>query len=310
YDDGITFIEGAPTGNLQRPGRETVAIAKQWIATNATKPFFAFVHLFEPHAPYERSYDAEIVTSDAIVGELLDDLRARKLYDDALIVLLSDHGEGLMDHGEQEHGVLLYREALQVPLIVKLPRNEKHGTRVRAPIGLSQVKSVITDYRLPTTDNGSLYAETRYPRIHLGWSDLRSMIRYPFHLIEGPKPELYDLANDERETKNVREERRREYAQLVALLPAQRGEGGRRPDEGRVNPEEAKKLAALGYVSAGAPVAHSNLNPRDHLADLAALKQVTQLMQSGDFATAAKTIEDLLTRNPGWSDLRDNLGVA
>jgi arylsulfatase A-like enzyme len=143
YNDAIPFIEGAPTGNLARPGRETIAIAKQWIATKSTQPFFAFVHLFEPHAPYEPTYDGEIATADALVGDLLDSLRASNLYDDALIIVLSDHGEGLGDHGEQEHGVLLYREALQVPLIVKLPRNERKGTRVAEVVQLVDVLPTI-----------------------------------------------------------------------------------------------------------------------------------------------------------------------
>jgi choline-sulfatase len=302
YDDELRFVEGAPTGNLQRPGSETIALAKQWITANASRPFFAFVHLFEPHAPYEPTYDAEIVKSDALVGDLLDSLRAQKLYDDALIVVLSDHGEGLMDHGEQEHGVLLYREALQVPLIVKWPKNDQRGTRVAAPIGLSSVKSLVLHEPVASRP---IYAETLYPRIHLGWSDLRSVIRYPLHLIDGPKPELYDLAADPRETSELRYARRREYAELKAVLPPPI-----EPGVMSIPPEEAKKLAALGYVTAGMPVARSSLNPRDHLGDLAALKRVTELMQSRDFATAAKEIETLLKRNPGWSDLRDQLGVA
>ena len=334
YDDKIAFIEGAPTGNLQRPGGETVAIAKQWITTNAAKPFFAFVHLFEPHAPYEPTYDAEIVKSDALVGELLDTLRAQNLYDDALIVVLSDHGEGLMDHGEQEHGVLLYREALQVPLIVKWPANEKRGTRVKEAIGLKDVAALAlsvvrplsgkplsvvrgplsgpgadakrTDNGQRTTDN-AIYAETLYPRLHLGWAELRSVIRYPHHLIEGPKPELYDLARDPRETQNLRETQRRDYAALREELAKVPQPAASAP---RIDPEEAKKLAALGYVSAQSPTTRSDLNPRDHLGDLVELKTVTELMQQRDFAAAASRIESLLERNPGWSDLRDQLGVA
>ncbi|MFL6244548.1 MAG: sulfatase, partial [Thermoanaerobaculia bacterium] len=143
YDDAIPFIEGAPTGNLARPGRDSIAIARQWIAAKSAQPFFAFVHLFEPHAPYEPTYDAEITTSDALVGELLDSLRASGIYDDALIILLSDHGEGLNEHGEKEHGVLLYREALQVPLIVKLPGNERRGTRVAEAVQLVDVLPTI-----------------------------------------------------------------------------------------------------------------------------------------------------------------------
>lgn len=317
YDDAIPFIEGAPTGNVARAGRDSVVIARQWMATKAEQPFFAFVHLFEPHAPYEPTYDAEIATSDGLVGELLDSLRASGIYDDALIILLSDHGEGLNEHGEREHGVLLYREALQVPLIVKLPRNERRGTRVAEAVQLVDVLPTIaalTGALAPRNDGRSLleppvarpiHGETLYPRLHLGWSELRSVIEWPHHLIDGPKPELYDLARDPRETRDIRDTDRRVYAKLRgAVAPATPAVAQ------RIDAEEAKKLAALGYVSAQGVAAVSSLNPRDHLQDLDALKQVTELMAARKFAEAAALMEKLLATNPGWSDLRDQLGVA
>lgn len=321
YDDAIRTIEGAPTGNLARPGRDAIENAKWWIgAQRPEQPVFAFVHLFEPHAPYEPSYDGEIVTTDALVGDLLDSLRASGLYDDALIILLSDHGEGLRDHGEQEHGVLLYREALQVPLIIKLPRNERRGTRVSAAVQLVDVLptiAAVTGATAPRNDGRSLldtptaraiHGETLYPRLHLGWSELRSVVEWPHHLIDGPKPELYDLARDGRETRDIHEIERRVFAKLrrdVANAPSAAVVAQ------RIDPEEAKKLAALGYVSAQSQTAASStLNPRDHLQDLDALKRVTELMAARKFAEAAALMEQLLTTNPGWSDLRDQLGAA
>jgi len=319
YDDQIPFIEGAPTGNLARPGTETVAIMKRWIGEHASVPFFAFVHLFEPHAPYEPTYDAEIAKADTEVGELIASLRSSGRYDDALIILLSDHGEGLGQHGEQEHGVLLYREALQVPLIVKLPRSERKGTRVAEAVQLVDVLPTIaalTGAPAAETDGHSLagaigahpiFSETLYPRIHLGWSELRSVIDYPHHLIDGPKPELYDLSRDSFETQDLRETDRRAYAKLRSVAATAPAAVVTAP---RIDPEEAKKLAALGYVSAQPGTAHSDLNPREHLPDLQKLKEVTLLMRQREFADAAKSMEDLLARNPGWSDLRNNLGFA
>ena len=305
YDDAIEFVEGAPSGNLQRSGEITVSIIEKWIDTHRQQPFFAFVHLYEPHAPYEPSYDGEIVKADRATGRLLDFLRARKLYDDAMIVVVSDHGEGLGDHGEQEHGVLLYREALQVPLIVKMPRGERAGTRVAEPAQLADLFSIIIKASVP--QHGALYAETLYPRIHLGWSELRSVIRFPLHLISGPKPELYDLTADPHEARDLRSSRRREAAHLDGDLAAFPQTAAATP---RVSAEERKKLAALGYVDAGAGSAASNANPRDHLRDLEALKDVTALMAQRDYANAAQRIEELLQRNPGWSDLRNDLGLA
>jgi arylsulfatase A-like enzyme/Tfp pilus assembly protein PilF len=322
YDDRIDFVEGAPTGNLQRGGEVTESVMKAWIASHRSRPFFAFVHLFEPHAPYEPSYDGEIVKADRIAGDLLDALRAQGLYDDALIILLSDHGEGLGDHGEQEHGVLLYREALQVPLIIKLPRGARAGERVAEAAQLADILPTVAAVAGVSAPPGlrghslfapsaprEIYSETLYPRIHLGWSDLRSILRVPMHLIAGPKPELYDLTSDPRETVDLRATHRREYAELSRGIEAFPHEPAAVTAEG-ADPEERRKLAALGYVDAGASPGASLVNPRDHLADLAELKEVTALMARRDYAVAAGRIEALLLRNPGWSDLRNDLGLA
>jgi choline-sulfatase len=319
WDDDIPFIEGAPMGNLARSGDATVAVMTRWIGAHASEPFFAFVHLFEPHAPYEPTYDADVAAADRHLGTLLQSLRDANLYDDALIILLSDHGEGLGEHGEQEHGVLLYREALQVPLVVKLPRNERRGTHITRTVQLVDVLptiAAVTGATAPKADGVSLleeaperpvFSETLYPRIHLGWSDLRSVVAWPHHLIDGPKPELYDLGHDARETRDLRESDRRAYAKLRTALAAAPSTEAAAP---RIDPEEARKLAALGYLSAQAPAARSTLNPRDHLGDLNALRDVSALMASREFAKAAARIEELLARNPGWSDLRDDLGVC
>jgi arylsulfatase A-like enzyme len=128
YEDDIEGKRDTPLGGLQRPGRETLEAALPWLERVAGGPFFFFLHLYEPHSPYRPSephasrwrdpYDGEVAEADAIVGRLFAELTRRGLYDRAIIVLLSDHGEGLGDHGEEEHGIFLYREALAVPLLL------------------------------------------------------------------------------------------------------------------------------------------------------------------------------------------------
>ena len=114
------------------------------------KPLFAFLHLYEPHSPYDppepfksryakRPYDGEIAAADAVVGRFLGFLKSERIYDKAIVVFLSDHGEGLGDHGEDEHGIFLYREELRVPLFVKLPGSARAGERIGAPAGLVDV---------------------------------------------------------------------------------------------------------------------------------------------------------------------------
>src|SRR5207245_5723527 len=122
----------------QRAGSATARIASLWLEGVNDRPFFLFFHVYEPHAPYEPPepfksrfalpYDGEIATADQVVGGLLDALRRLGLYERAIVIVLSDHGEGLGEHGEDEHGILLYRWALQVPLLMKLPGSARAGT--------------------------------------------------------------------------------------------------------------------------------------------------------------------------------------
>jgi arylsulfatase A-like enzyme len=148
---------------VQRAGDETLKIARDWIAKHEGGPLFFFLHLYEPHTPYEppspyreqyaHPYDAEIAYSDALVGNFLDFLKARGLYEPALIVLTSDHGEGLGDHGEQEHGIFLYQGVARVPLVVKWPGNQRAGTRVSAAVQLIDLAPTIAAVTGVETDS-------------------------------------------------------------------------------------------------------------------------------------------------------------
>src|SRR5262249_2259707 len=138
WEDALEATEaGQSQSRVQRPGGATAALLEGWIERESGKepraPLFAFLHLYEPHAPYEppepfrsryasRPYDGEIAAADAVLGESLAFLKRRGLYDPALVIVLSDHGESLGEHGEDEHGVFVYRSSLQVPLLVKLPK--------------------------------------------------------------------------------------------------------------------------------------------------------------------------------------------
>ena len=140
WDDALeTGAAAEAVGELQRDGAVATEALARWIEAQGGRRFFAFLHLYEPHAPYAPPatqrrhadpYDGEVAYADELVGRLLERLRSAGVYDRALIAVTSDHGEGLMDHGEQEHGFFLYREALQVPLILRLPGGRKAGTRV------------------------------------------------------------------------------------------------------------------------------------------------------------------------------------
>src|SRR5260370_24474476 len=139
----------------KRPGAESARVALDWVRRRlspegAGHPFFLFLHLYEPHAPYRppepfasryraSPYDGEIAAADAVVGDLLGELERLGIYDRAVVALLSDHVDGLGQHGEQQHGMFLYRETLQVALLLKLPGSRLGGGRVAAPAQLIDV---------------------------------------------------------------------------------------------------------------------------------------------------------------------------
>ena len=318
YDDAIGIVDGAPVGALQRSGDVTEKIAERWIAAQSEKPFFFFLHLYEPHTPYTPTYDADVAHADAIVGTFLDFLRQRGLYDRAVIVLLSDHGEGLMDHGEQEHGVLLYRESLQVPLIVK-PAGAREHREVNSPVALIDVMPTVLELAgcpAPRSRGRSLmranpaapiYSESLYARIHLGCGELRSIVDGDRHVIDGAHAEVYDLAKDRAEKHNVIDRERRAYANARGAI-AQVGGAFVTPDA--IDAEEAKKLAALGYVSGGSDSNAPLRDPRECLGDLAQLKDIATMRRQGREAEAIARLASMLAANPRWSDIRDQLGAA
>ncbi|HXT52286.1 MAG TPA: sulfatase, partial [Thermoanaerobaculia bacterium] len=274
---------------VQRPGGETAKLALDWLRgrKDAERPFFLFFHLYEPHSPYEPPqpfasrfrdpYDGEVATADDIVGNFLDELKKLGVYDRAVVLLVSDHGEGLDEHGEGQHGLFLYRESLQVPLLLKLPKSERGGTRVATPVQLVDVvptvldlvggevpkelpgKSLLAIADDPNAPPRQLYAETFYPRLHFGWSELSSLIEGKFHLIDGPTPELFDVVGDSAELHNVLERERRTYASL-------RGAIAKYPRElqapAPADPETAKQLAALGYAAGVAKTTGPLPDPR------------------------------------------------
>ena len=331
YDDAIASEANVAQGRLQRSGLATLEVTKTWLDQNHDRPFFLMFHIYEPHGPYEapepfrsrvrEPYDAEIAASDDVVGKLVAHLKEKGLYDKALVILLSDHGEGLGDHGEDEHGVFLYREALQIPLIVKLPGSSRKGERVQSPAELIDIAPTIayaTGVDVPEGAGGvnlldakalaaprAIYAETLYPRIHLGWSELRSVISGQHHYIEAPRPELFDLAADPAERHNIISDQRRIFASLREGLAAF-GKSVEAPSA--VDAEEAAKLEALGYLGSVKSAEGPLPDPKDHIADYGILQQANRLSVEGRPKEAVAALRGLLARNSRFADAWAKLG--
>ncbi len=289
YDDSVTITPGVAASEHQRSGFDTLHEAETFVKRNAAHPFFLFFHIYEPHAPYVNSYDAEIATSDAIVGRLIATLKRAGVYDSSAVIFLSDHGEALGEHGEDQHGILLYREVLQVPLMIKLPRSERAGSAIAEPFALRQIHDRIlelTGIAKPLPGETSIYSETIYPRIHLGWSELRSIIDGRYHYIESSSPELYDLARDPAERTNLFRARRRVSVALRAKLRAIPA-----PDI-RVQPVRTGPLQ----------------NPREQIESLAAMREAFQLASEHHNDEAIAAMEALLKKNPRLLEVSTRLG--
>jgi arylsulfatase A-like enzyme/Flp pilus assembly protein TadD len=332
YDDRIPFSPKALLSSIERDGPDTLSVAREWLESVAAEPFFLFFHIYEPHAPhqppepyasrYDSPYDGEVAAADAVVGELLRQLRAAELYDRSLILLLSDHGEGLYDHGDYEHGLLLYREALQIPLLLKLPSSERGGSTVERPVGLIDVLPTLLellDVEVPAelpgrsllsaakeNDKRVIYAETFFPRLHFSWSELFSVIDYPYLYIEGPDPELYDLEQDPAQRQNLLRQERRvlgvmrqqldEYDQSFAGPAAE-------------DPETRERLAALGYLGSVSSNTTGPLpDPKSQLHALEDLKAAFEHYAQHRYAEAVEGFRGVLAEQPQLIDAWEQLG--
>lgn len=335
YDDDILFETGKQLGALQRSGTDTLERALEWLDRVHREPFFLFLHLYEPHAPYQppepwaslyaASYDGEVAAADAVVGQLVAALQRLGVWEDALVVLLSDHGEGLMDHGEMDHLMFAYREVIQVPLLLKLPRGQRAGTSVRALTQLTDVAATIysllgiePDPRVAGVsllavdeedgEERRVFSESVYPRIHFGWSELASIVEGDLHYIDGPDPELYDLRQDPAEKNNIIQARRpaarrlrAEIEKLDRTLPA--------PSD--IDPETARKLEALGYISGGVNASEGPLaDPKSRLHVLADLGRGSLLSRNGKHVEAAEVFRRVLEEEPGMRFAYQQLGSA
>lgn len=339
YEDGVEArSSGEAVGHVQRPGSETRRLLEGWIRGETRErpgtPFFAFLHIYEPHSPYEPpepfasryrdAYDGEIAAADSIVGEFLEFLKSERLYARSLVILFSDHGEGLGEHGEDEHGIFLYREAIRVPLFVKLPGRNAALGRVTQAVGLADLFPTVVSAvggkvptglaGLPLWGPGSpkppeerrIYSETLYPRFHFGWSDLASLNDERFHYIEAPRPELYDWRSDPQEKRNLAASLPPAFRSMRAALAAMS-----RPLQapGASDPETVKKLASLGYIGAtSAGVNEKDLpDPKEGIGTIRRLKEASRLASEGRYDRAIALLRDLVRESPRMLDVRETL---
>jgi choline-sulfatase len=329
FDDALEIAgTGESLSDTQRDGRITVDALAAWVDSHAAQPLFAFLHLYEPHTPYtpppphamSQPYDGEIAYADELVGRFLDRVKARGLLDKAIVAIVSDHGEGLGDHGEAEHGIFLYREALRVPWVLRLPEDLNGGTRVAGPVALVDVAPTLLDLAGAAIDgvdgrsqvaalgtrrvqDQTVYSETLYPRLHFGWSDLASAFEGRYHYIRAPQPELYDVVSDAAERSNIAASRASAASALSGWL-ARASSGAATVEPAAVDADVRERLRALGYVASSPPPAQNGTfpDPKTKIAAYETLRKGQQLAASGSDQEVVATLRPLVSHEPGMLD--------
>jgi arylsulfatase A-like enzyme/Flp pilus assembly protein TadD len=347
FDARFDRFDASMKLQAQRSGGAVVDAAAEWLRRSSAQPFFAWVHLYDAHAPYtppapfaerfrSRPYDGEIAYVDACIQRLVSLLEQQGTLDRTLIAVIADHGEGLGDHGEGEHGLFLYEPVLRVPWIVRLPGRAFAGTLVSEQVRSVDVMPTIADLLgvplVERIDGESLvgvmkggarrdppaaYAETFYPRLHYGWSELRSIRADGWKYIDAPKAELYSMTTDAAETRNQLDARGPLAAGLLAELQRVAGDLGSlgaitvpQPDA-----ETLARLRSLGYIGIAAPSgAARGPDPKDMAAQLRMLNETLSRamdnLGAGRPDKALAGLKSLSAVNQRWYDIHLLMGDA
>ena len=305
------------TGSIGRPGAQVVARATAWLSRNPQGPFFLWVHLNDPQGS-GASYNSAVTAADAAVGKLVAALRASKLYDDALIVIASDHGESLGAHGEDTHGVFLYDETIHVPLLVKLPQNLNPAKRVATRASLVDIAPTVLEIAgvpIPSQMQGQsllriaksnadqpVYSASDFPQRAFGWSALESWRAGKYLYIRAPKPELYDLSTDPGATHNLAQTSKATLETIAGQLEAfdrRFSASGNAAGGSELTSSEMQKLASLGYVglqksASPAAIAATGVDPKDGIANANKVLSALALLNEGKPEKAVAALQPVM----------------
>jgi len=326
-------------GTVQKKGDEVMDEALAWLEGVKGRRFFAWVHLYDPHTPYEppepfasrypgQPYLGEIAYMDQVLGRLVAWLKAAGAWERTLVVLVGDHGESLGEHGEAAHTFFVYDATQHVPLIVRTP----WGDRGRSAAQVSTVDLMPTVLDLvglapeagidgrslarlvlhPGGEwHGVAYSETYFPRFHFGWQHLRALRDGQWKYIEAPTPELYDVRKDPGETANVYKAYSRRAEDLRLALEKLAGSGVQAaPDQENLDPETLQRLAALGYVGGGPRVDPRALlpDPKDKIGLVGRMSRARSLARDEKLDEAMAAIRAVIAEDPGIIDAHTSLG--
>jgi len=325
---------------------EVIAEAKSWIESRQGRPFFAWVHLYDPHAPYNppapfdrypaAPYRGEVEYCDRVLGDFFDFLRKTGILDRSLVVVTSDHGEGLGEHGEDEHGFFVYESTVRVPLILRSPFGFP-VKRVPDLVELVDVAPTILDaleipkpsesqgesllpfvFGEPKEAEGTAYAETFYPRMHYGWADLKAFYHGEWKYVQAPGAELYRLSDDPGESTNLAtdlqfEERRKTLDRAARRFVASRSEGAVLPGSAGLRPDDIQRLRTLGYVTTRVTTDERSSflpDPKDKVEVYRALLKAFDVLEAGQFDQAIAAARAVIRTEPSLVEAHILLGNA
>jgi tetratricopeptide (TPR) repeat protein len=324
--------------DLQRRAEEVVGDALGWMSAQparASKPFFVWVHLYDPHTPYDPParfrallrdpYDGEIAYADYAIGKFFGYLKEHALYDPTLIIAASDHGESFGEHGEYTHGFFIYDATLLVPLIIKPPLGSGITPRhIDGPVRTIDIAPTVLQFlgippapsmqgsgllslmmgKTTTSQTGVAYCETFYPG-EFGWSPLRALRSGRLKYIDAPKPELYDLVDDPQEIHNLYQAKRTTALELKSQFESlvTRVTPKDLPQRATPSPADVELLASLGYVGTSSPISPGSPgqplpDPKDELGTYKVLFLATQMAAEGKCAGAIPLLTQLTQKQP------------
>ena len=319
----VSKYQRVSLGDIARRGGEVVDRALPWLEEAARQRFFAWLHFYDAHSPYEapepfrsrfadRPYAGEIAYVDYQIGRVLQWLDTKQLADRTVVVAIGDHGESLNEHGEGTHGFFIYDATTRVPFIVRTPYRTMSGRRVRSAVrsedvmptvlellgreapGDIQGRSLVPLLTGASADlNLDAYSESLYARNHYGWSELRALRSGRFKYIGTTRPELYDLERDPGERENLYDERRPLADRMAAELNRLAVEADAGDAPSAVDPETRERLAALGYIGS---FTHAAAKPGATLPDPKDKIDIFNLMTSAAETSGKSAGDDAMAR--------------
>lgn len=318
YDDRMTAEQTGEYGYPERGAAAVTDAALAWLASAPrAKPFFLWIHYYDPHAPYEAAgaddaarYAGEVAAVDRQVARLLGALPQGAGA--PVVAAVADHGEALGEHGERGHGLFLYGPVLRVPLILAGP-GVPAGRVVEGPVAsrrlaatlahLAGAASALPGDVLPGLEPAAapapVYSESWLAATAYGWSPLRAWTDARWRYVDAPRPELYDLAADPAEAQDRARSEPQEAARMRRDLSARADAmktraAGRAPDPG-----VGEAIRSLGYLSGASGRRAGTIDPKDGLGMLGELAEARRLLEAGRGAEALPLMRRLCERSPG-----------